>query len=552
VSRAPRVWWLWAAFAAVVLLRLAGIQWGLPAQFNADEPHVVNLAVSFGGGSLRPYAFKYPSLWPYLLAFCYGIYFLVWSGFGVLRGVADFVGLYAWNPTGFYLIGRGLSAAFSLAALYWVWRSEKEEGRFPWAALLLAFAPVVNEAAHSCKPDMLMFFFACAAWFFALRVFRDGTRRDHLLCGAMLGLASSSQFTALPVVVILPLAWGLRQGRAPLRWLAEGLGCAALAFFAASPYILLDWRNFLFWAGMRGPAALAVMGDWSRWDVFGQVVRNLANFVDFAVGGALAAGGCFLLLREQPRRAVLLAGPVLVYVLVLTLNPDGGWPRYLLAVLPGWALLASESLALAQRRRPSLASVAAVVLVIGPGLARCALQDRDMRLPDTRQLSRAWILQNIPLGAAIILDQANASPDLAMTREQVEELARRTEAAGSPRARLYKGMARSHPGGGYRIYRILRSARDLGTYHPGQVELSQADSPMADLRSGLEGARAVKAGWIVVSSFGAWPGRAPELDGFFGELASKAALEAEFVPSAGRLAGPHLRVYRLAEQGPAS
>ena len=45
-----------------VVLRLLGICWGLPHLYNADEPHIVNLAVSFGGGSLKPYAFKYPTL----------------------------------------------------------------------------------------------------------------------------------------------------------------------------------------------------------------------------------------------------------------------------------------------------------------------------------------------------------------------------------------------------------------------------------------------------------------------------------------------------------
>src|SRR5690348_3436894 len=90
-------------FALAMLLRLAGIFWGLPATFNGDEPHIVNLAVSFGSGSLRPYAFKYPTLWPYLLFLCYGIYFLIWSGFGHLKSVAEFAGLYAWHPTGFYL-----------------------------------------------------------------------------------------------------------------------------------------------------------------------------------------------------------------------------------------------------------------------------------------------------------------------------------------------------------------------------------------------------------------------------------------------------------------
>src|SRR5262245_44596187 len=100
--------------ALAAALRLAGIQWGFPYTFNADEPHVINLAVSFGGGSLRPYFFKYPTLWPYLLFLCYGLYFLAWSGFGLRRGLSEFVGLYAWHPAGFLLIGRLLSALFSM------------------------------------------------------------------------------------------------------------------------------------------------------------------------------------------------------------------------------------------------------------------------------------------------------------------------------------------------------------------------------------------------------------------------------------------------------
>jgi hypothetical protein len=547
VGRFP--WWLWAALAAAILLRLAGIHWGLPAIFNADEPHVVNLAVSFGGGSLRPYAFKYPSLWPYLLACAYGVYFLCWSVVGLRHSVADFVGLYGWHPEGFYLIGRFLAAGASLGALAWLWRVEEPEGwkgRAPWAALLLAFAPVVNEAAHSCKPDMLMFFFACAAWRFGLRLFGQGARRDCRLCGAMLGLAASSQFTALPVALLLPLAWGLGARRLPLFWLGEGLACAAASFLAASPYILLDWRNFLFWASMRSPAALVAMGEWSRWSVAQQVWANLAHFAGtWSLAGGAALLGLAALLRTQPRRAALLGLPILAYLLILSCNPDGGWPRYLLAVLPGWALLASEGLALCAGGSAPAIGLLTAALAVGPGIAQCAMQDRDMRLPDTRQLARSWVLKHVPQGATLILDEPHASPDLVMAREEVEELVQRTQAAGSPRARLFRGMARVHPGGGYRIYRILRSARDLGTYHPKQVELSQADAPMVDLRPGISAARAVAAGWIVTSSFGAAPDRAPELAAFFRELPAQARLEAAFAPVPARLAGPTLRIYRL-------
>src|SRR5471030_123703 len=103
-----------AAFGAAAALltlaavaRLIGIGYGLPAVYNADEPHVINMAVSLAG-SLRPYSFKYPTLWPTVLAGFYGLWFVLWSGFGLLRGATDFAAKYAFSPGGFYLIGRVL------------------------------------------------------------------------------------------------------------------------------------------------------------------------------------------------------------------------------------------------------------------------------------------------------------------------------------------------------------------------------------------------------------------------------------------------------------
>ncbi|MFA6318013.1 MAG: hypothetical protein WC943_11385, partial [Elusimicrobiota bacterium] len=79
-------WWLLAgALLLAVWLRVDALGYGLPHTFNSDEPHHINLAVSFGAGSLKPYSFKYPTLWPALLALCCGGWFVVWSGFGLLR-----------------------------------------------------------------------------------------------------------------------------------------------------------------------------------------------------------------------------------------------------------------------------------------------------------------------------------------------------------------------------------------------------------------------------------------------------------------------------------
>ncbi|MBI5625003.1 MAG: glycosyltransferase family 39 protein [Elusimicrobia bacterium] len=544
-------WWLLAGILLLAAwLRFDHIGYGLPHTFNSDEPHHINLAVSFGSVSLKPYSFKYPALWPTLLACCYGAWFAVWSGFGLLRSAADFAGLFAWDPTGFYLIGRVLSALFGLLGLAAVWKAEEQvrsRGAFPWAVLCLAAAPVMIESSHSAKPDMAMFAAACAAWYAALRVYRDGGRRWHWACGTALGLAMSAQYTALPAVLLLPLAHALgrKASPSPGRFLAEGVVAAAVGFFAGSPYILLDFPRF--WAAMRDFSALAVIREKSAARIALDVHLNAWNFSGVGSAAGLAAVFGFVSLWRRDRRlALLLSAPVAAYTASLSTHPDGSWMRYLLACFPGLALLAGEGLSpVAGWGRP--AAVLAGLLVLGPGTLACVRHNRDLSLPDTRTQATEWIEADVPVGAVLLMDYPHACPRLAMVKEQALELEARTKAEGSPRWRLYEAMAASHPGGGYRIYRIQRSASDLRS-NPEHVRMSQAETAVLDVSAGLGPARAARVEYVVVSSHGATPERSPELRRFFDELERQGRLLREFAPAPGRVRGPRLKVYRL---GPA-
>jgi hypothetical protein len=539
-----------AAAAAPALLlalaaipRLAGLGYGLPHVYNSDEPHVLNMAVSLAG-SLRPFSFKYPTLWPTVLAAAYGLWFAFWSGLGTLRGAGEFAALYAFRPTGFYLIARGLSAACQLGALFLVARLERaDEPRWPYGAALLALSPTLVELAHAAKPDSFMFLLSAGAVAAALRFQKNG-RRPWLLASALLaGLACSAQYTAAPAGLIVPLSWLLNEeGPAPLSWLLQAALAAALGFLLGTPYALIDHARFL--------------ADWSDYADLGRlraheaaqtgllVAKNLWCFAgEGSLGGAAAVLGAGLLLRRAPKRALLLLVPVAVYAALLSASFDGGVPRYLLGAFVPLALLAGEGLSWlggspAWRR----AGVAALALV--PGLVLCASLDAGFLSPDTRAQAGAWLDAHVPAGDTLLLDQPHAGPFATMTKEQCEELAARAEADGSPRARLFRAMAAHHPGGGWRIARIRRSAADLWSA-PRHVALSQADGDFLDVRPGLEVARAARVDYVVTSSYGADPRRARELATFFSELAAGADLVAEFKPVPGELVGPWLRVYRL-------
>jgi hypothetical protein len=534
------------AAALAVALRLAGLYWGLPNTPNADEPHLVNLAVSFGGGSLRPYALKYPTFWPYLLFAAYGVYFLAWSGFGLRKTVADFAALFAWRPTGFYLIARALAAALSLAGAWLIYRHEREERprAWPWAAALLAFSPVLIELAHSAKPDCLMFACLCAGWVGALRVLRGGTRADYLLSGAGFGAAVASQFTAAPAVSALVVAHFASPKRPPFLRLAEAAAVSFGTMFMASPFVVIDWRRVL--EGMRDMGALMALKSYSFPDMLRQVCANAFAFAGAgSIAGAAALAGAASLWSRDRRRLAVLGAPVLLYILLISRYHDGGWPRYIMGCFPGLAFLAAEGLERARERagRPWVTALLAV-LALGPGAAVSWQADARMRLPDTRAEAAEWIAAHVPQGAGVLLDLPHASPDLPMTREEAEELAQKTAAAGSPRARLFRALARAHPGGGWRILRVRHTAQDLSS-GPRHVELSQADAPVIDLSGGLAPVRAAGVSFVVTSNYGATRATLPQAGRFFDELETQGRLLAAFGPVAGESDGPTLRVFAL-------
>ena len=539
---------------AAVFLRFTGLSWGFPALLNGDEPHLVNIAVSFGRGSLNPGLFKYPTLWMYVLFAAYGVFFLAWSGLGLRRSVEDFGRLFVWEPHRFFLIGRVLSALASLAALERVYAAGRAVGEARvglWAAGLLAVSYKVVESAHAAKPDSLMLFWSAAAWAASLAYAAWGEKRSLLAAAGFAGLAVSTQYTAAPVAAAPLTAFLLRRFAGPgserPSW---GLGAAAAAlipaaFLAASPYVLLDFPAF------RRDLGDHAVHEFAAAPAGLKVLENAAGFAGpLWLCAPLLAAGAIELLRRDRRTAALLGLPVLAHIAVLMPSDKGSVFRYLFASLPALALLAGvgvEALARLARvplERPGARAALLAALMLPGGLvtARWAL---DLRRPDTRNVAAAWFSANVPEGTRVLIGPETDNPPLKPSKAQAERLLARTRAEGHPRERYYRMMADSHPGGGYDVVTMSREAGEMDTA-PWHRRFSESGREALDVREGLAAARAAGVQVAVLSSMGLGHG-VPSVERFLRETEERGTLLAEFVPEPGRLNGPRLRIYRLPE-----
>lgn len=322
-------------FLLALLLRLFGIWHGWPFIYNVDEPALVRSAVGIRFNP-NPAHFDWPHLHFYLsfgvLAFLY-----------LVRGFFQVVGLqpflvqvipFFWkDPAVYYLVVRIFNAflgALTVIPVYLTGRvlfgaaegksqalrlfrkpgseesaADGEERKSPkgtslgcflstqaWrnlgfgnlAAILsaLAFAviPLHVKNSHLATIDVPMVFWLTWSMYFAARILRSSNWKNYLLAGVFAGLAASTKYNGIIILLVVALAHLLRfflgkqsEGNNPgLAKLNPGLGefglsiyqtvtspklilsglIALLVFFLGTPYALLDWETFWSSEYIRG------------------------------------------------------------------------------------------------------------------------------------------------------------------------------------------------------------------------------------------------------------------------------------------------------------
>ena len=464
--------WAWPGLAAVLAgglgLRLWGIGQGLPYAYNADEAdHFLPRAVSMFGHGLNPHYFANPPAFTYLLHFLlalvYGgktgvqhafalhpgdVYTLARAAAAVL-GVAALWLLYA---TGARLLGRGVGL---LAA----------------AIEAVAFLPVFY--SHLALNDVPTLAPLTLSLLGTAGVLRKGRTRDYLLAGVGLGLACASKYTAGIALAPFAAAVAARYlegeagaGRRAISGIALSAAVALLAFLIANPYAVLDYQRFhaeLVHQSTLSAEAQGKLGSprqggivyylWSLTWGLGWVPALAA------LGGALTVWGAgrsglpprAAMARSRPgrsRAALAGAGPLgwllvpapLLFLIFMGLQ-GRYFGRWLLPIFPLVCLLAAfftlqaaGALAgLAGRswrgrgssapRRHGTATAAAgsplalriglaallVAALLVQGLIHSVHAGLVLSRADTRNLTRAWMVSRLPVGAPIVAEPV--SPD---------------------------------------------------------------------------------------------------------------------------------------------
>jgi 4-amino-4-deoxy-L-arabinose transferase-like glycosyltransferase len=439
--------WAWSGLAVVLAgglaLRLWGVNQGLPYAYNTDEAdHFVRHAVKMlEEGTLNPHYFANPPAFTYLLRLLLG----VWYG-----GSAGALAAFHLHPADVYTLSRVAAALLGTLALWLLYTTGarlfgRGVGLLAAAIEAVAFLPVFY--AHLALNDVPTLAPLTLSLLGTAGVLRSGRKRDYLLAGVGLGLGCASKYTAGIVIVPLLAAIAARYvevDRAARRRVLGGLllalAAGLVAFLAANPYAILDFHSF-----QRELARQSALSAEAQGKLGAPRHGGLAYYLWSLTWGlgwvpALSAlGGALIIWRDDRRLGWLLVPAPLLFLAFMGLQ-GRYFGRWLMPILPILCLLGAYFLVrlgttlggLAEGRlargfamaRPGsgAASVPArtrwlragllALLVAGAlaqGLAHSIHAGMVLSRADTRNLTRAWMVANIPAGTRIVAEPV--SPD---------------------------------------------------------------------------------------------------------------------------------------------
>jgi hypothetical protein len=411
--------------AVGLLLRVWGIGFGLPFEYQVDEVQYVRQGASLATRALEPAWWNNPPFFKYMLLGEYAGLFGLGRLLGWYASIADFSARHTLDPTPLYILGRATAAGMGAATVWLVYRlGLAAYGRRValLAAWFLAVCFLHVRDSHYAVNDVPTTFWMAASLWAAVRVAQSAQRRWSVLAGVTLGLGIATKYTAIlavvPLVVAHVVALRTRRAEMGLRWtreLAIGPAVACLVAVLASPYFILT--PGLVWHDIAQEVALN--------ERLRMGIASYGYYLDplvWGFGAALLAlgvcGSIIAMRRHSPSDLVIVSLPLSSYTL---LGLQGAhFARQLLPIVPALVLLSAVALDAILTRLVSLrqgwwqlALVASAVLVSVQPLSSSIRHDYLLGQTDSRTLAKAWIESHVAAGTKIAVDWPTYAPPLA-------------------------------------------------------------------------------------------------------------------------------------------
>ncbi len=356
------------------VLRLVGLNFGLPNLYLTDEEFFVQPALRVADGHLDPGWYGAPGQ-P-----------LIYSTGAVMAGVNLVVNWrqhtsratsenYALDPTPFQTAGRAIPATAGVAMIFFVWligrRISERVGLV--AATLTSTSFYLIDHSHIIRPDILQTTFILMAVYSLLRWRETGYRRWSLWLGVFYGLSITTKYPSLFLLpLLLGVAWyGCRRQWWTVRsWVVASM-VGVMTVILSAPFVFLhpfEAAHDVLYEGVADHGTHSGLGIFTNLGHYAQAASYQLGTILALV--AIGLGIVVLIRQRGPVRpgliSMLLIGGVW-YLFCLSLLKSN-WDRWLIPLMPVGFLLVSVAIGWAWSRRRLATGLVVLMAMVAPSV----------------------------------------------------------------------------------------------------------------------------------------------------------------------------------------
>lgn len=423
IPRMKRINYLLLAIIALgFLCRVIGLNFG---PYHADEHRIIYHSLAFGTGDLNPHMFYYPTLFMYLLFAVYGVFYAIGFAAGLFNSAYDFGMYFIKNPDFFYILARFVSVAFGTAtipAIYFLGKRNYSKSIGLLSALFISVAFIHARDSHYATTDITMTFFIVLSYIYIIKILQDAKLSNYLLAGLFAGLGMSVKYNAalivLPIFAAHLLGTRKENQKGSFVKLLSAFAIMIFSFLLTSPYILLDFKNFI-------KDIIYVINVNKGFDI--NALFHLKFTLPEAVGWpffVLSILGFFYAIYKYSKKNILIIlFPLLYYFLIWKMGQP--FERYVLPLVPfmsiisAWFIVEFSNNVFKRKFIRSFAILLITLVALSVSVLKVTYSDYLMVKKDNRKIAQEWIETHLPEGTKIAIDNTQFSPELKQSKEQL-------------------------------------------------------------------------------------------------------------------------------------
>lgn len=238
-----------ALFISGTFLRINGLDWGLPLLLHPDERHVINQSVRIAStGDLDPKVYNRPDhIIIYLNAFVYKVFSYAKYQNSNMRGNVQY--LYNKNPSPYVYLSRLTTAIFGCLMILSMYLLGKEIGGTKVGLLsscFTAFFPSFIRDSHYVTPDIPQAFFISMAALFTCKYMKR-RKTEFLFLGCIFcGLATAEKYPGLIATLMIACAVVFTHWHKKIKILTLGTTSLLVYFssmFMVAPFLFVNYKH---------------------------------------------------------------------------------------------------------------------------------------------------------------------------------------------------------------------------------------------------------------------------------------------------------------------